>query len=275
MREILGKLPTRAVTFTDNQAFEAGPILATDDSNSFEPTALEQYGEYTMTSIRTISAITLLAALTACDVFGSVYLDDGNETRKDLETVMGGVSVGDNAEAGDLSSVNGGIDVGRESVVGEIGTVNGGIEVGRDSRTRSVETVNGGIDLASGVEVDGNVATVNGGIDTRPGVVVTGDLSNINGGITLRGTEVRGDFGSVNGDLYILDGSRIAGRFEVGDSKSWFKRKRKPIKVVIGQDSEVGGPLIFKRPVKLYVHDSAEIGDVDGADVERFSGDRP
>jgi hypothetical protein len=37
----------------------------------------------------------------------------------------------------------------------------------------------------------------------------------------------------------------------------------------------VDGPLVFEREVKLYVHDSARIGQVSGATVVHYSGDRP
>jgi len=227
--------------------------------------------------MKQLITIFLLASLAGCDVVGGVSLADGRQSDGDLETVMGGINVGDYAEAGDLSTVNGGVDVGRNSSVGQISAVNGGIYVGHETQTQSVETVNGGIDLAERVRVKGSVSTVNGGIETGPGVVIDGDLSNVNGGITLRGTEIKGDFESVNGDLSILQGSIVAGSLTVGDSgKSWFKRKkRKPVKVIIGADGEVGGPLVFKRPVELYVHESAQIGSVDGAEVKRFSGDRP
>jgi hypothetical protein len=41
---------------------------------------------------------------------------------------------------------------------------------------------------------------------------------------------------------------------------------------VIGPDSEVVGAIVFKREVELFVHESARIGRVDGAEAKRYSG---
>lgn len=228
------------------------------------------------TGIKLSSALILAGLLTACDVMGGISVGEGqNLSDKDMETVMGGIDVGNNAQAGDLSTVNGGINVGSDSEVGELVTVNGGIRIGPNSRAASVETVNGGIDLASGVQVKRDVATVNGPIELSQGVHVSGDLGNVNGGVLLTAATVDGDFKSVNGEVQVLEGSKIAGRFEVGEKSRWSGKQRKPIKVVIGENSEVGGPLIFEGEVELWVHQTATIGTVEGADAKRFSGDRP
>ncbi|NMW25279.1 hypothetical protein HFP05_13220, partial [Rhodanobacter denitrificans] len=49
---------------------------------------------------------------------------------------------------------------------------------------------------------------------------------------------------------------------------------RKPV-IVIGPHAAVQGTLEFRREVVLKVSDSAQIGPVKGAAVERFHGDAP
>jgi hypothetical protein len=71
-------------------------------------------------------------------------------------------------------------------------------------------------------------------------------------------------------------GSRVAGGIKVeknkGFSISLFKSTPK---VVIGPGAVVEGPLEFEREVKLYVSETATIGEVKGATPVRFSGDEP
>ena len=48
--------------------------------------------------------------------------------------------------------------------------------------------------------------------------------------------------------------------------------KRDP-RIIIGPNAIVEGPLVFERPVTLYVHTSAKIGPVTGATAKSFSTD--
>ncbi|NNC24679.1 hypothetical protein HKX41_11105, partial [Salinisphaera sp. USBA-960] len=43
-----------------------------------------------------------------------------------------------------------------------------------------------------------------------------------------------------------------------------FRQQRDPV-VIIGPNARVDGPLVFERPVKLYVHASAKTGAIRGA----------
>jgi len=47
------------------------------------------------------------------------------------------------------------------------------------------------------------------------------------------------------------------------------------MRVVIGPGAVVKGTLSFQREVKLYVSDRATIGPVEGATVNKFSGEHP
>jgi hypothetical protein len=91
----------------------------------------------------------------------------------------------------------------------------------------------------------------------------------------MESASIGGNFDTVNGDITLLDGSRIAGGITIEKPNSgWFNwggNSRVP-KIVIGPDSEVAGPMVFEREVELFVHETARIGTVQGAEAQRYSG---
>ncbi len=199
-----------------------------------------------------LSAGTALAAQDVSKVNGSITAEAG-QTYGDLETVNGGINVGDGAVVDDVSTVNGGINVGEKAVTGSLETVNGGIKVDRNV------TVNGGID------------TVNGSIFVDRGGNVKEDVETVNGAIGLVATQVGGGIETVRGDITVGVDSRVRGGVKVTKSTGMFniEPKRDP-RVIIGPNAVVEGPLVFERPVKLYVHKTAKIGAVTGATAQSF-----
>ena len=191
-------------------------------------------------------------------VNGAIRTEAGT-TYDTLETVNGSIQLAEGSRAATVETVNGSIVLAKRSAAERAETVNGGISVGEDSELGAAETVNGAIRLERGGRVRGSLETVNGQI-------------------RIEQTEVGGDIRTVNGDLEILDGSRVAGGLHIDKPNtgwfSWGRQTRVP-KVVIGANSEVAGPLVFEREVELWVHDSARIGPVEGAEPKRFSGERP
>lgn len=231
-----------------------------------------------LTWIPRATAIGLLSiGLSACNYSANenIEVPEGASHRGDATTINGDVEVGKNADASssnfktvngrivvqdgaqvnDCATVNGSMRVGDRAVAGDLRTVNGDLRVGRDSRVEGrIQLVNGSVELSPGSHVDGDVGTINGKIEMRSAQVV-GDLSNVNGGMLItQGSEVRGD-------LTVR---------EAGDD-----RHSEPPRIVIGPDTRIVGSLVFERPVELYVHDSAQIGEVTGAQVNRFSGNEP
>ena len=167
------------------------------------------------------------------------------------------------------STVNKSIRIDENSTVGDVDSVNGSIRIGAKSSVRSVEAVNGSIQLGHDVTVDKNVDAVNGAITLEPGCEVGGDVETINGGIRLKNTLVAGDVETVNGQTRILEGSEIAGNLVVRKSKGWNSNKRrKPVRVEIGEDVVVHGDLIFEQAVELRIHDTAKVGEIIGDEVE-------
>jgi len=67
----------------------------------------------------------------------------------------------------------------------------------------------------------------------------------------------------------------VEGNVRYSKPSGWNWSASRDPRVVIGRDSEVRGELVFEREVELYVHESAKIGKVTGATVQRYSGNRP
>ena len=196
----------------------------------------------------------------------------------DIDKVNGSVQVDAGQHAGDVSSVNGSVHVGDHAVVQKASTVNGSVDLGAQARAGELGTVNGAIRLAGGSQVSGKVEAVNGAISLAQGAQVDGHLSNVNGAITLDAAHVAGGLETVSGDITVGPNSRVEGGILVDQSHNngWFRwgSERKPV-IVIGPHAVVQGTLEFRREVVLKVSDSAQIGTVKGATVERFHGDAP
>jgi hypothetical protein len=191
-----------------------------------------------------------------------------------ISKVNGSVTAEAGQTYGDLETVNGSIRVDAGATVEDVSTVNGAISAGDKVRIASLETVNGGIKLGTGAQVKGDIDTVNGSVFVDRGGVVGGGVSTVNGGIGLVATQLGGGIGTVNGDITVGVGSHVKGGIKVEKNKSMFQVKmgRDP-RVIIGPKAVVEGPLVFERPVTLYVHRSAKTGPVSGATAKIFDTD--
>ncbi|HRF83800.1 MAG: hypothetical protein J0L89_13330 [Xanthomonadales bacterium] len=193
---------------------------------------------------------------------------------EDISKVNGSIETSAGGSYGDLETVNGAVRVAERAQAGDASTVNGGITVGDGARVGSVETVNGSIRLGRDVQVAGGIETVNGSVFVDQGSTIGKDVETVNGAIGLVRTQVGGDIETVNGNITVGIGSHVHGGITVSRSHGIFggKPKRKP-RVVIGPDAVVDGPLLFEREVDLYLHRSARIGQVTGADPVIFDTD--
>lgn len=198
---------------------------------------------------------------------------------QDISKVNGAVTAEAGQEYGKLSTVNGAIRIGADARVGEASTVNGAISVADGASASGFETVNGAVRAGDRVAVSDDVETVNGAITFGPGSRIGGSVATANGHITLVGTEVGGDVGTVNGGIELGPDTRVAGDLTVEEAPrrliTWGSRESRTPTIIIGPDSEVRGRLVFKREVDLHVHESARIGEVEGARAQRYSGARP
>jgi DUF4097 and DUF4098 domain-containing protein YvlB len=224
-------------------------------------------------------AATVVAPGTSEDsVNKSLTVADGTSV-KDVDTVNGNIDIGNKAVAAEVSTVNGSIEVGDDVSVDSLETVNGSIESGSNLRTRhNVETVNGSIELGAGSGVEGSVSTVNGPISLR-NVSVTENVETVNGALDLSAARIGGNVELVNGRLDLQDASVVAGEIRVRkpQNSGWgWGNKRKPPIVIIGEGSEVRGKILIENEeTKLYVHQNARVGAIEGATAQRYSGSAP
>ena len=192
---------------------------------------------------------------------------------EDIKRTNGTITTSAGAEYGRLATTNGSIRLADGVTAGATSTTNGSITAGADVTGASLGTVNGSIRVGERARIDGAVRTVNGSIQVGRGSRV-GRVETTNGAIGLIATEVAGDVEATNGDLTIGVGSHVRGGVHVHKpGASWMpvRVNMRRQRVVIGPGAVVEGPLVFDREVVLYVHDSARIGPVTGAEPVRYS----
>jgi cytoskeletal protein CcmA (bactofilin family) len=226
--------------------------------------------------------IAALAVVATLAVFHGVAFGAGDEDYipGDSRTskVNGSISIGPGEHTGDLSTVNGSIHVGDDAVVGHVKTINGSVKIESRATANTLNTVNGSIDVRDGAHVHGSVHAVNGSLHVNNAAEVSGELTNVNGGIHVEGAHVVGSIDTSSGGIDLGPNAHIDGNVVVEKDNSWhfgFWNVPQPPRVVIEPGTVVKGKLHFERDVKLYVSDHATIGAVEGAEVVKFSGDRP
>lgn len=198
-----------------------------------------------------------------------IEIGDGATVERSLNTVNGRITIGrDSTVIGSAKTVNGGVSVGPDSVVGEVQTVNGKIEFGKGVKAESVEAVNGNVEVGEGVEVTGGIETVNGRVLIGGDSIIGGRVESVNGQIRLAGATV-GSLLNVRGGMVLEAGSRVMGELRVARARG--SERDDPVLVEIHADCEVLGPLVFERPVRLRVHRSAQVGEIQGAEPEYFN----
>ena len=193
--------------------------------------------------------------------------------QQDVSKVNGSVSADAGQAYGDLETVNGSVSIAAGATVEDASTVNGSITVGDKAQAASLETVNGAIRIGKDVQVRKDVETVNGSIFTDRGTTIGGNVDTVNGAIGLVGTQLAGGIETVNGDITVGIGSHVKGGIKVEKPRGWGIKPRRDPRIIIGPNAVVEGPLVFERPVTLYVHTSARIGAVTGATAKPFSTD--
>jgi hypothetical protein len=235
-------------------------------------------------------AWTLLAALTLSGCINSHEGDNASPgataNSGDVEhdgttgshAINGSIHVAAGAPGGEVSTINGSIHADDNAQFSGGHTVNGNISLGDHATATSLTTVNGGISLGEGAHVSETVTTVNGTLALRPGAQVGGRLANVNGTIILASATVSGGITTVNGNIDIGANSHVQGGIVVHKPSTgffhWWSDSDKP-RVVVGPGAVIEGTMRFDRAVRLYVSDTATIGQVTGATPVKFSGDHP
>ncbi len=215
--------------------------------------------------------------LAGCNSYESedIQVPAGAEHAGNAMTMNGDVTVGANADASGsrFRTMNGKITIEDGARVSDCATVNGTVSLGEGAEAGDLNTVNGDLELGRDARVKGSIRLVNGSVRLSNGSAVTGDVGTVNGKIELIASEVGGDLSNVNGGMEIVQGSLVHGNILIRDASG--DPMGKPPRVIIGRDSEIRGKLEFKRPVELFVHESARIGPVVGATAVSFAGDEP
>ncbi len=232
---------------------------------------------YNITPLTTFGVLLTMMGLVACDVGinEDIYGAAGTVTESGGTTVNGNVVVGRNAvvEDGQFKTINGNIDISEGAKVNDCTTVNGSVTVAKAATTGRLATVNGNLRLAESVRVLGDIKLVNGEAWLQEGSIVEGDLNTIHGKIQMAGATVTGNVTNYSGGIRIMDGSVIEGSLRVRKPRGYESDKTPTI--IIGRDSEIHGSAVFERPVRLFIHQSARIGNIQGAEPVSFSGDEP
>lgn len=236
-------------------------------------------------SIKFLTLAAMLMSLTACPegVNDSLNLAEGETREQGFDTVNGSVTIQDDAIiTGEIEVVNGRISIGNNAkVVGDIEAVNGRIQLGEGAITAGIETVNGRIEASKDIRVTGNVETVNGNIYfANGGAEVDGNVFAVNGLIKLFDATITGNVSNFNGGIYLEDGTKIEGSLKVekpnknGGFNISFGKKQIPL-IIFGKNVSIDGDVVFEREVNLYVHESADVAKIRGADAILYTEDLP
>jgi hypothetical protein len=207
----------------------------------------------------------------------------------------------------DVRNVNGDAVVKERDVVGHVSTVNGDVRIGANARALSAKSTNGEIRIASGASV-GPVETTNGAITVAPkastgpltctnceirigaGAEVSGKVANVNGSIRAEGASITGTLETVTGEIVLLDGTRLDGTIRVRPPTNggggvpgvgglpgvdrWVNMGGiSTATIVIGPNVVVTQPIALDREAELYVHRTAEVPSIRGANAIRYSDD--
>jgi len=181
--------------------------------------------------------------------------------------------------------------------VKDINTVNGRVVLEKGASARSVSSVNGRVQVEGLGSFAGSVDTVNGRISATQGGGIGGNATTVNGRISVDGATVGRTVETANGSIYLLDayvGENVETRNgDVRLENSVIEQdliirsryrvsllglidfKRDDPRIVVGPGSEIKGSLIARSDVRLYVHESAKIGNIVGAKPMTYSGRQP
>ena len=225
----------------------------------------------------TLVGLITIALASGCDmgVNESVEVEADDTVQGGAARINGDVVVRERmvVQDGDLKTVNGTIEIKHGAKVNRCATVNGSLRVEAEAETGDLESVNGHLNVDRDATVRGNVKLVNGGVTLRRGARVSGNIGTVNGAIELYGAMVEGALENYSGGMTITEGSVVRGGISVHKAGR-YDRSAAP-RIVIGPDSTVLGDMSFERPVKLFIHDTASVGQIHGADPIRYSGEPP
>lgn len=207
---------------------------------------------------------------------GDVFVETGAVTRN-IDTGSGSVELAAGASSGRIDTGSGSVRLGADAQSGAIDTGSGSVQ-GADRVTidGDVDTGSGSIELGAGSSVRGKIDSGSGSVDFN-GVTVEGPIDTGSGDISLVDCQLRDDLRTTRGEVKLEGSTRVDGDLIIRKSKCWgiCWGDDQPTRVIIGAGASVAGEIRSERETELWVHETARIGKVSGAEVKRFSGERP
>lgn len=221
------------------------------------------------------TAFCLLASLlvASCGVNSSITVEDGQTREGSKATVNGGVYIGEDCTIkGNFRTVNGRVSVGANSQVRSLKSVNGSIKLDDNIVVDGdLETVNGSIRVGHEVSIEGNLETVNGSVSVASGGSIQGTLRAVNGDIDVDDTEVTGSLITSNGDITLVNGTRVIGNLIIRGTKG---RGSKPQTITVSGASVVQGDIVINdadREVHLVFSDDGQVTGSTGSAIVDLS----
>lgn len=196
----------------------------------------------------TVSSIFLAGCVIHVGASDGSYDYDG---KRGYNTTNKSVSVAKGLNVGEVSSVNGSVTL-NDSVSAEaVSSVNGRISISDNVSVESVEIVNGRIKIGESFNSSGSIETVNGKISIDQNSVVGGSVETVNGDISLSGVTISNNVESVNGSIYLLEGTLVKGDvvFEGKPNKNNWKNSPPVLK--LDANSDIQGNIIVYKEVEF------------------------
>ncbi len=241
--------------------------------------------------LKRLSAMVFIISLSGCVVYSqstspsrisstnsAIVLAPEPAQGRDVHNVNGRVVIGAGMNANDVSTVNGRVTVENGATARSVHTVNGRVVLGgSETVVGSVDTVNGRIIATQGGEIGGTASTVNGRIELA-NVSVGRNVETNNGSINLFdvtvGENVESNRGDVRLENSIVERDLIIHHRNYGLLGLFNWRINHP-EIIIGPGSQIKGSLIAREEIHLYVHETASVNNIIGADPVVYRGSRP
>lgn len=226
--------------------------------------------------IRTLYPVLLLCAvaLAGCNINKDIDVPANARWSSGTSTVNGVITVGEGAIVdGGLRTINGAIRLGAGAQTGNLTIINGGITLADGAHAKKLDGVNSSVTLGKNVTIDSDIAVVNGSLGAASGTRIDGSVAIVNGDMALCGAVVTGKLSFVDGTVLLAPNTTVQG--DITAKQPQGSNHNLPPVVVIGPHATVGGNIVFERPGRLYVSDSAVIHGVTGVTPVKFTGAAP
>lgn len=229
-----------------------------------------------MKNLQSLTGLLLLSATliftSGCKINLTKNLSIGSNrsaTKLRTWTMVNSIRVPDKTSTDkNLSSVAGPISVGQNASIRNVKTTAGPIRIGDHTSTRDLRSLAGNITIGANVNVHGKVHTTAGNIHISDGTQIAEDVSSTAGSITLDHCFVEGEVRAKYGSLTVR-GAKLSGGILAKKVKKL--REQKPIQINIESGSIVASVTAEENSfAELRISKSAEVGEIVGIDAEYY-----